>query len=76
MKRHRADVVSLVFGLIFLGVALSWMFGWSFDWTFDVALPRAGWFLAAGLILLGILGLTRALRAGRNGPASEPDELT
>jgi hypothetical protein len=74
MKRHRIDVVSLIFGLVFLVLALSWMFGWSF--TVHMALPRAGWILAAGLIVLGVLGLLRSLRSGRNDRPSEPDKLT
>jgi hypothetical protein len=75
MKRHRTDVLSLIFGLIFLAVALSWMFGLSLHVAFGLTFPRAGWFLAAALIVLGIVGLLRSLRGGRNGRASEPDEL-
>lgn len=80
MKPHRTDVLSLIFGVIFLGMALWWALGWTFNWTMggtlDVTLPRLGWFLAGGLILLGIIGLMRSLRAGRrNSRASEPDDL-
>jgi hypothetical protein len=70
-------MVSLVFGAIFLGVALWWAMGWTFNWTFGVTLPRFGWFLAAALILLGVIGLVRSLRPGRGeAAASEPDDLT
>ncbi len=74
MKRHRTDLVSLLFGLVFLGLALAWMVGVPIVWTFD-GLPRAGWFLAAALIVLGIIGLLRSLRSGNGRGTSEPDEL-
>lgn len=61
MKAHRTDAVSLTFSLIFLAIAACWLVGQ----ILDLALPAAGWFVAGGLILLGILGLLGALRAGR-----------
>lgn len=65
MKSHRTDGVSLTFGLIFLGI-VGW---WAVAQTLDLDLPNIGWFVAAGLILLGALGLIGALRQSRPKPA-------
>lgn len=64
MKRHRTDGVSLTFGLIFILIAGWWLIAQSVD----VPLPRVGWVVAGGLILLGVLGLVGALRSGRGDP--------
>ncbi|WFE25036.1 hypothetical protein O7623_16570 [Solwaraspora sp. WMMD791] len=61
MKRHRTDVVSLTFGLIFSLIA-GW---WLVSRMADVPLPQVGWVVAGGLILIGVLGLVGALRSGR-----------
>ncbi|GAB2924806.1 hypothetical protein GCM10027280_10010 [Micromonospora polyrhachis] len=68
MKPHRTDGVSLVFGLLFLGLVVWWLLAQ----IFDLALPPIGWFAAGGLILLGVLGLLGALRANRNPPPAPP----
>lgn len=61
MNRHQTDTVSLVFGSIFLATVAWWLLAR----TVDVDLPRAGWFLAGGLVLLGILGLVLSARPHR-----------
>ncbi|GAB3798666.1 hypothetical protein [Micromonospora zhanjiangensis] len=66
MKAHRTDGVSLTFALLFLAV-LGW---WLAARLFDLSSPALGWFVAGGLILLGLLGLLGALRSGR--PAGPP----
>jgi hypothetical protein len=68
MKPHRTDGVSLMFGLLFLGLVVWWLLAQ----IFDLALPAIGWFVAGGLILLGVLGLLGALRANRNSPPAPP----
>lgn len=68
MKAHRTDGVSLVFALIFLGVA-GW---WLVAQVLDLNLPEVGWILAGGLILVGVLGLLGALRSGRSTAAATP----
>jgi hypothetical protein len=74
MKTHRTDGVSLTFGLIFLFIAGWWLVarGVHFD------SPQVGWFLAGGLILLGMLGLIGALRSSRTSesPADQAAEPT
>lgn len=74
MKRHRIDGVSLSFGLIFSLIA-GW---WVIAQYVDVPLPRVGWVVAGGLILVGLLGLVGALRSGRAGTpdGTTPDSPT
>ena len=66
MKRHSTDLMSLVFGVIFLGVAGWWLIAQYV--TIDV--PHLGWITAAVLIILGVLGLAGSLRGER--PAATP----
>jgi hypothetical protein len=64
--RHRTDVVSLLFGLLFVGVAGWWAASYYLDWVINWELvPDAGWVLAAGLILLGLIGIAASLRRDR-----------
>jgi hypothetical protein len=68
MKRHSLDVLSLVFGLIFLLVAGSWIVRHSTR----VDLPDAGWYIAGALIAAGLFGIVSSLRgprADRRSPA-------
>ncbi|SCG67415.1 hypothetical protein [Micromonospora humi] len=70
MKAHRTDIVSFAFGLVFLGLALWWLLAR----ILGLAVPPVGWFLAGGLVVIGLLGLVGALRSvrGPNQPA-QPD---
>ncbi|GAB4049209.1 hypothetical protein [Catellatospora paridis] len=63
MKNHRTDSVSLFFGLVFLLVAGAFLVG---EVT-DVELPSLGWFIAGGLIILGVLAVLGALSPRRGG---------
>lgn len=67
MKAHRTDIVSFAFGLVFLGLALWWLLAR----ILGLAVPPVGWFLAGGLVVIGLLGLVGALRSVR-GP-NQPD---
>ena len=61
MTRHDTDIVSLVFGTVFLAV-VGW---WLVVRSIDLDPPPAGWFLAGGLIVLGVAGLVVAARPHR-----------
>ncbi|GAA2379988.1 hypothetical protein Cme02nite_16630 [Catellatospora methionotrophica] len=63
MKNHRTDSVSLFFGLIFLLVAGAFLA----RRVINVDLPPLGWFIAGGLIILGVLAVLGALSPRRSG---------
>lgn len=71
MNIHRTDNVSLGFGLTFLAIALWWFLAAQLN----VVLPTAGWFVAGGLILFGVLGLMSSLRRKEVAPAEEAEAL-
>jgi|SoiMethySBSTD1v2_1073268.scaffolds.fasta_scaffold2383418_2 multisubunit Na+/H+ antiporter MnhB subunit len=50
MKAHRTDVLSLIFGLLFLAVAI----GFTTQELLNIKLPDFGWFLAGGGVLIGL----------------------
>jgi hypothetical protein len=68
MTAHRTDGVSLSFGLIFLAIVVWWIVAEAVGF----ALPAVGWFVAGGLIVLGVLGLFGALRSARRTPPPPP----
>ena len=68
MKPHRTDGVSLSCGLIFLVIAL-W---WAVSQVVNLRLPNAGWLVAGGLILFGVVGLMGAIRSGRRAEVVAP----
>jgi hypothetical protein len=61
MKRHSTDLVSVVFGFIFLMIAGWWVFGRSVH----VSVSHGGWVLAGALIVVGLLGVVGSLRGDR-----------
>jgi hypothetical protein len=70
VKRHEADAVSLVFGLIFVGLAAGWALVRAN--LVDVAdLQFAGPIL---LVVAGLIGLVVSLRRGRQAPDTWQDE--
>ena len=71
MKTHRTDVLSLVFGLLFVAVAL----GFTAQELFHIQLPDMAWFLAAGGVLVGLAIAITALVPHRTpGSVSDADE--
>lgn len=68
MKAHRTDLVSFVFGLLFVGLALWWLLAQ----ILGLALPAVGWFLAGALVLIGLLGLVGAVRSARTTDVGPP----
>ncbi|MGV9765870.1 hypothetical protein [Micromonospora tulbaghiae] len=71
MKAHRTDIVSFAFGLVFLGLSVWWLLAR----ILGLSVPPVGWFLAGGLVLIGLLGLIGALRSGR-APEQPAPEVT
>jgi hypothetical protein len=53
MSRHVFDLVSLIFGIVFVGLAGGWMVN---QWL-DLTMPPVGWIVASALVLFGVLGL-------------------
>ena len=67
MKPHRTDMISLIFAIVFLAI-FSW---WVFAQLVTVDVPAPGWWVAFGLILLGLLGLIGAIRSTRNASTAQ-----
>lgn len=69
MKAHRTDTSSLVFGLLFIGVAFWWLLA---QFTgFQLSLGLIGWLAAALLIVAGALGIATAIRSSRDRADSD-----
>jgi uncharacterized membrane protein HdeD (DUF308 family) len=67
VKRHPVDVISLIFGLIFVGIAAWWLLAR----VSSIALP-VGWVVAIALVVIGTIGLLAAIRPARRAP--DPDQ--
>lgn len=69
MRRHDLDVTSLVFGLVFLGVAATW----ALVQSRLVAVPDLSLLGPAVLVVAGVVGLAATLAKGRRdrGPTDE-----
>jgi hypothetical protein len=65
VKRHDLDVLSLVAGLLFAGLAVAFFFDATDVWSADVS-----WVPAIVLIALGIGGVLSALRRHRPAVAA------
>lgn len=70
MKAHRTDSISLFFGVAFLLISG----GYLAALYLNLDLPSMGWFIAAGLILLGIVGAVTALVPSREAAPAPPLE--
>jgi hypothetical protein len=68
MRRHATDMVSLVFGIIFLIIA-GW---WLMTRYVQITIPNLGWVAAAALIAIGALGIVGSLRGDRSAKPVEP----
>jgi hypothetical protein len=70
VRRHDVDVLSLVFGLFFVGAAAIW------GLAGDTVRAARGWPLPALLITVGVVGLLTALgsRRSRSEPSDTADE--
>jgi hypothetical protein len=61
MRTHPANVIHLVFGLAFLGIAAAWALTEA-----GVVDARAGWLLPLVLVVAGAVGLVASLTRGLN----------
>jgi fatty acid desaturase len=61
-QRHATDVVSLVFGTLFLGAALAWLL----NVTGHLSSDDAWWTGPIVLVIAGTAGLVASLRPGRD----------
>ena len=70
MRRHELDLMSLVAGLVLIGVAAAYLVGHLTDVRVD-----ASWVAPLALIGLGLAGLAGGLsRARRSGSSDQPRE--
>lgn len=72
MKSHRTDSVSLFFGLAFVLIAL----GYLANVYLNLNLPSMGWFIAAGLVFLGIVGAITALVPSRQAAPAAVEQIS
>jgi hypothetical protein len=57
VKPHRTDLISLTFGMIFLGAAGLW----ALSRQVNLDASTVGWLAVAGLIVLGAVGITHGI---------------
>jgi hypothetical protein len=75
VKRHPADLISLIAGLIFVLIGLAYLF----SENLDVNTGGTRWLLPVALIGLGIAGLAGSLagaRRSRNGTGADEELLS
>ena len=58
MKKHEPDMVSLIWGVMFLVVVTCWVLAK----VVGVDLPSAGWTFALLMVAIGAVGLVGAVR--------------
>jgi hypothetical protein len=68
VRRHETDVTSLVFGLVFLGVAALW----ALVQADLLSLPDASVLGPAVLVVAGLVGIAVTVRRGRRSGGQPP----
>jgi len=58
MKQHRFDILSFIFGVLFLGFAASVTWKWNLDLGFDVG----DWIFPVAILVIGIALLASTIR--------------
>ncbi len=59
METHRFDVLSFIFGALFLALTASIVWDVNFDWGFDIS----DWIFPIGILVVGIALLVSGIRA-------------
>jgi hypothetical protein len=67
MRRHALDPASLIFGLVFAGVGLTFLFG-----TVDLSNVPPAWSWPIPLMILGVLIILLAVRRDHAEPQAAP----
>ncbi|MBA3490080.1 MAG: hypothetical protein H0T78_11190 [Longispora sp.] len=62
MKPHRFDTVSLIFGLLFVGLS-TW---WGVAQIVSLSATSVGWVAAVALLGLGVIGIVTSARSQRS----------
>jgi hypothetical protein len=70
MKAHRTDLVSLGFGVLFLGIAGWWLMAQFVD--LSIGFGTLGWLVAALLVLVGAAGVVAAIRSNQDSGDGPP----
>ena len=69
MEQHRFDIVSFIFGVLFLGFAASATWRWDLDVGFDIG----DWVFPIAILVIGVALLTSGIRTAlqRNNNTSD-----
>jgi hypothetical protein len=59
METHRFDILSFIFGALFLALTASVVWDANFDWGFDIG----EWILPVAILVIGITLLASGIRA-------------
>jgi len=68
MEAHRFDVLSFVFGALFLALTASVVWDVNFDWGFDVG----DWILPVAFLIVGVALLASGIRTAIKKNGSRP----
>ncbi|MEN8041543.1 MAG: hypothetical protein ABFR95_08575 [Actinomycetota bacterium] len=58
METHRFDVISFIFGALFLAFTASIMWDFNYDWGFDLG----AWLLPVAFLIIGLAMLSSGIR--------------
>ncbi len=71
METHRFDVISFVFGALFLAFTATIVWDFNYDWGFDIG----AWILPIAILIIGIALLMSGMRTAL-GKTGNDDQLS